>query len=323
MSTIAIAGLINHAVARMPPNQAYVNVGVWHGFSLLSGMLGNPEKPCVGIDNFSQFAGQKGFNARFEAMKGPAHRFHEMDYRDYFRAEPNEPFGVYLYDGDHAYEHQLHGLEIAEPFFADGCIVLVDDTNWPAPHSATVDFVKKSSQEYRVLLDRGTAALPHPTFWNGLIVLEATGKPRSKSADQIASEFAPPALNGQNPSSSTDGGGTPLVSMILLNDEEDAESLRVAIEACLAQTWTPIEVLVVDRSNGDFADAYGDMVLFADGIAKAVAATRGEYVGFANSDVPLRQTAVQMALEFPDDFRFLSRLAAERYAEKERALLDG
>jgi hypothetical protein len=55
MSTFAMGALINHAVADLPEGQAYVNVGVWHGFTLLAGMAGHPAKRCVGVDDFSQF----------------------------------------------------------------------------------------------------------------------------------------------------------------------------------------------------------------------------------------------------------------------------
>ena len=68
---------------------------------------------------------------RFERFRGPTHEFHEMDYRDYFANVHGErPIGVYFYDGDHAYEHQLEGLRVAEPYFTDDCVVFVDDTNW-------------------------------------------------------------------------------------------------------------------------------------------------------------------------------------------------
>src|SRR2546421_7561046 len=42
MSTFAVGAMINHAVSRMPAGQAYLNVGVYAGFSLLAGMVENP-----------------------------------------------------------------------------------------------------------------------------------------------------------------------------------------------------------------------------------------------------------------------------------------
>lgn len=47
MSTFAIGAIINRAVRQMPSNTGYVNVGRWHGFTLLAGMLGNAKKRCI------------------------------------------------------------------------------------------------------------------------------------------------------------------------------------------------------------------------------------------------------------------------------------
>ena len=38
MSTFAIGAIINRAVRQLPGGQAYLNVGVWNGFTLLAGM---------------------------------------------------------------------------------------------------------------------------------------------------------------------------------------------------------------------------------------------------------------------------------------------
>lgn len=173
MSTFAIAAIINRAVARLPAGQAFVNVGVWHGFTLLAGMAGNAAKRCVGVDNFSEFGGPKqAFLGRWEPRKGPAHEFHEMDYRDYFARVHHGPIGLYIYDGDHAYQHQLRGLEVADPHLAPGCIILVDDTNEPDPANATRDFMAARPGCYRMLFDRKTVCNSHPTLWNGLMILE-------------------------------------------------------------------------------------------------------------------------------------------------------
>ena len=71
MSTFAIACLIDKAVREMPEDQCFVNVGVWHGFTLLAGMIGNREKICIGIDNFSEFGGPRAeFRKRFISFRG-------------------------------------------------------------------------------------------------------------------------------------------------------------------------------------------------------------------------------------------------------------
>src|SRR5437899_2425873 len=52
MSTFAIGAIINLGVWQMPDDQAFVDVGVWNGFTFLAGMIGNSVKRCIGIDNF-------------------------------------------------------------------------------------------------------------------------------------------------------------------------------------------------------------------------------------------------------------------------------
>lgn len=55
MSTFAISAIINRGVSQMSTNQVFVNIGVWYGFTFLSGMVNNSSKKCIGVDNFSQF----------------------------------------------------------------------------------------------------------------------------------------------------------------------------------------------------------------------------------------------------------------------------
>jgi hypothetical protein len=180
MSTFAIGAMINYGVSQMPDNLSFVNVGVWHGFSLLSGMIGNAEKRCVGIDNFAWFGKpRKAFFKRFNKYKSPNHYFYEMDYLEYFTKVHEGPIGFYVYDGPHGYDAQLGGLLAAEPFFSETCIVLIDDTNWDDPRRAALDFISQSSHEYQIILDRRTSRNGHPTFWNGIMILQRT-KERSE-----------------------------------------------------------------------------------------------------------------------------------------------
>ena len=176
MSTYAIGAMINKGVALMPDDTCFVNVGVWHGFTLLAGMARNPGKRCVGVDNFSAFGGPRAqFLERFGAHKSPVHHFYEMDYQDYFSRVHSGPIGLYMYDGEHGYDNQIQGLRIAEQFFSAGCVLLIDDTNWEAPRRAVMDFIADSRHQYRVLLDKTTSSNCHPTLWNGIMVLQRVG----------------------------------------------------------------------------------------------------------------------------------------------------
>lgn len=171
MSTFAIAAIINRIVTEMSPAYAFVNVGVWNGYTLLAGMLGNEDKTCVGVDNFSEFGGPRdAFLGNFEKLRSRKHAFHEMDYGAYFASVHSGTMGFYIYDAAHDYENQLKGLQAAEPFFSEDCFVLVDDTNWDEPHQATLEFMEESSNTYELLLDVKTSRNCHPTFWNGIMV---------------------------------------------------------------------------------------------------------------------------------------------------------
>ena len=192
MSTFAIGAIINRAVAQLPAGRAYLNVGVWNGFTLLAGMAANPDKNCIGVDNFShKDSPRQAFLRRFNRARSVQHVFREGDFREYFASQHQETLGLYLFDGPHTYQDQLDGLSLAEPFFGRGCLVLVDDTNWPQVRQANLDFIKHSPFEYRMLLDVQTPRTGHPTFWNGVMLFErgqrktasvAIGRPERRAA---------------------------------------------------------------------------------------------------------------------------------------------
>lgn len=175
MSTYANGVIISRTVEEMAPGAAYVNVGLWHGYSLLAGMLEHGDRRVVGVDNFSMFGGPKASAIKlFEKHKGADHALHDMDYLDYFAGVHEGDIGFYFYDGPHDYENQLRGLTIAEPYFTPDCCIMVDDTNWDEPRRATTDFIARSANDYEIVLDRRTAWNGHPTFWNGMMLFRRT-----------------------------------------------------------------------------------------------------------------------------------------------------
>lgn len=176
MCTFAIAAVINTIVGGLRPEAAYLNVGVWHGYSLIAGMLGNADKRIIGVDDFSAFGGPRDeLAARFRRHRSRRHRFVEAHYQDYFARHHKGAIGFYFYDADHAYEHQLAGLQLAEPFLTEDALILVDDTNMEAPRQATLDFMARSRNRYAVIWDVATAYNRHPTAWNGVMLLRRLG----------------------------------------------------------------------------------------------------------------------------------------------------
>lgn len=172
-STFAIGAIINRGVDRLTPAQAYLNIGVGSGFSLFAGMAGHRRQPCIGVDSFSQHAKTKArFLKRFERWKSPRHEFHELDFRKYLGEVHHGSIGFCTCDGLKTYQDQYDALRMLEPHLAEGGIVLLDDTNWEDVNRAVANFLVDSPFEYRVLLDIHTPRSGHPTFWNGVILLE-------------------------------------------------------------------------------------------------------------------------------------------------------
>jgi hypothetical protein len=76
MSTFAIGAMINEGVARMPDGCCFLNIGVWHGFTFLAGLVNNPHKRCIGVDNFSEYdAPREQLLKRFNQYKSSQHFF--------------------------------------------------------------------------------------------------------------------------------------------------------------------------------------------------------------------------------------------------------
>ena len=56
-------------------------------------------------------------------------------------------------------------------------------------------------------------------------------------------------------------------------------------------------------------------------VAEALARMRGDLVGFIDSSVRLRPTAVELAIRLPPGSRFFTNFGDMRYAEHERTVL--
>jgi len=176
MSTFAIGAIINRLVSSLENDTSFVNIGVWNGFSFLSGITGNSDKKCVGVDNFSEFGGpREDFLQRFNSLRSQNHLFFDLDYEAYFKTVHTGSIGFYIYDGNHSAEHQNHGLTVAEPYFSDHCYLLIDDINDNGPMDGTEGFLRSSKFRYNIIYCQQTSHNMHPTYWNGILLLEKNG----------------------------------------------------------------------------------------------------------------------------------------------------
>jgi predicted O-methyltransferase YrrM len=165
--------LLNLAASLLEPDEAYVEVGVYHGASLISAMLGNEGRRFVGIDTFEM--GDGGIEsveanlARF-ALPRP-----ELLVGDAFELVPGGALdgvsiGVWYYDAAHDYDSQVAGLRIAEPYLAPGALMIVDDTDWERVDRAMDDYLAAEPRAQRILTLDGSSR-GSPQWWEGMQVL--------------------------------------------------------------------------------------------------------------------------------------------------------
>jgi predicted O-methyltransferase YrrM len=165
--------LINLAARCIDPGEAYVEVGVFHGASLIAAMLGNEDRRFVGIDSFA-FR-----DATREKVEANLARYGldvpELIVGDAFELVPagaleGVVIGVWYYDAAHSYEAQIRGLRIAEPYLATGGLVIVDDTDWDDVDRAMDDYVASQPRARRILTIDGKSR-GAPQWWEGMQVL--------------------------------------------------------------------------------------------------------------------------------------------------------
>jgi predicted O-methyltransferase YrrM len=165
--------LLNLAARCLDPGEAYIEVGVFHGASLIAAMLGNDDKSFVGIDSF-EFR-----EATREKVEGNLARYGldvpELIVGDAFELVPggalgDTEIGVWYYDAAHSYEAQVEGLRIAEPWLAPGALVIADDTDWEHVERAMDDYLASQPRARRILTIDGSSR-GAPQWWEGMQVL--------------------------------------------------------------------------------------------------------------------------------------------------------
>jgi predicted O-methyltransferase YrrM len=165
--------LLNLAARCLEGDEAYVEVGVFHGASLIAAMLGNEGKRFVGIDS-GAFP-----DATPEMVRANLARYGlalpELIAGDAFELVPagalrDVAIGVWYYDAAHSYEAQVEGLRIAEPRLVPGALVIVDDTDWDDVDRAMDDYLAEQPRARRLLTIDGKSR-GAPQWWEGMQVL--------------------------------------------------------------------------------------------------------------------------------------------------------
>jgi protein O-GlcNAc transferase len=172
-----VLALLNLAASCLGPGEAYVEVGVYHGASLIAALLGNEDAKIIGIDSF-------GFrDTSLEKVEQNLERFGvprpEILVGDVFELAANGaldglPVGVWYYDAAHDYDSQVEGLRIAEPLLASGAVLIVDDTDWEQVGRAMDDYLAAQPRARRILAIEGKEP-GSPQWWEGMQVLHWDG----------------------------------------------------------------------------------------------------------------------------------------------------
>ena len=169
--------LLNLAASCLDPGEAYVEVGVFHGASLIAAMLGNDGRTFVGVDGFQFRDGSlEKVEENFARFGVPRAEILVGDVFDLVAqgALDGLSVGVWYYDALHTYEAQLEGLRLAEGLLRPGALMIVDDSDWDDVSRAIDDYVAAQPRASVLMtVDGKERGLPH--WWEGMAVLEWAG----------------------------------------------------------------------------------------------------------------------------------------------------
>jgi protein O-GlcNAc transferase len=169
-----VLALLNLAASLVEPDEAYVEVGVFHGASLIAAMTGNEGRRFVGIDSFAfRDASLEEVERNLEHYGLPKP---EILVGDAFELVPggalaDTRIGLWYYDAAHDYDSQVEGLRMAEPHLAPGALVIVDDTDWEQVVRAMDDYLAEQPRARRILTIDGKSR-GQPQWWEGMQVIE-------------------------------------------------------------------------------------------------------------------------------------------------------
>lgn len=198
LSTAQIGVLIALAALELENDEAYLNIGVWDGFSLLAASIGAPDAITIGVDNFSEMHEQKqpllnpeltrdygdtrgNFYRALKHCASSKTTFHETDWRIYMRDAhfPSGGVGLAYYDGDHTKEAHDEFFKKIPTYLSSECLIFIDDIR--------IDFVRESVEsflsahpDFQLLLEIGGKRRRDPAWWGGFMVLGRFNKSSNK-----------------------------------------------------------------------------------------------------------------------------------------------
>ena len=161
--------LLNVAARCLGDGEHYVEVGTYHGTSLIAAMLGN-EGRFVALDNWSFEDTSRAQLEANLARYGLEATLLEGDAFETLRRGVPAPVGVYYYDNGHEYEQQLEGMRLIEPYLAAPAVIVVDDSDWEKVARAIDDYLAGQPRATEIFRADGED-FGHPEWWSGMRVL--------------------------------------------------------------------------------------------------------------------------------------------------------
>jgi predicted O-methyltransferase YrrM len=162
--------LLNVAARCLGDDEYYLEVGTFHGTSLIGAALGNDHDRYVALDNWS-FRDGSMEKLTENLVRHPVEvEFYEGDAFETLRNGVPSPIGAYYYDNGHEYEQQLDGLRLAEPYLASPALMIVDDTDWERVERAVDDYLAQQPRATEIFRAEGKER-GHPEWWEGMRVL--------------------------------------------------------------------------------------------------------------------------------------------------------
>src|ERR671914_851990 len=150
MSSPRVCQFLNRLVGVMDPGEHYLEIGSWHGRTLLSAAAHNEGRLCIACDKFRAFGWHTGFGylarralrrnvARYPNGRAVIHVYDMPSRRFLARRRYRGSVGVFFYDGDHSYRGTRQSIAAAARWLSRRAVVLVDDWNVAHIRRATFD----------------------------------------------------------------------------------------------------------------------------------------------------------------------------------------
>lgn len=145
LTSFKIRTLLNALAGRVPSDEAYLELGVHIGGTLISALYGHPTVTAYACDDWSFNESTEGSprevfarNLKAHQASLPAITVVDQNCWEMLKSPPfTKPIGAYFYDAGHAEEDQYRAIAMMYPSLAQCSMILVDDFRWPDVYHGT------------------------------------------------------------------------------------------------------------------------------------------------------------------------------------------